>query len=426
MYKTISQCRACYSPKLTQLFSIGDQFVSDFVEKDRIQCGEKVPITLVMCEQCTLIQQLHTAPQDFLYTKHYWYRSGTTQTMRTALKDVVQSVSRWVDLSVGDVVLDIGSNDGTLLRSYDQIGLIRVGFEPATNMGEDARQGVDLLVNDFWSFEKYYDEFMKEYAYCEGVGSVKAKVITACGMFYDLDDPNLFIKDVARALHIDGVFIAQLMCAKQMYQTGDVGNLAHEHLEFYTLESLRQLFDKYKLEIVDVEENDVNGGSYRLYIKHKNARINQEQRVADYRVKQALLNERDPEQDLHNPDIWDHFHWRIDWERRQCMSFLQEEVEKGKKIVVLGASTKGNVILQYYGVNSEFIKYACDKSPEKWARYTVGSGLGIINEEHMRAMSPDYLMIIPYAFKEEFLVREKNLRENGCKFIIPLPKFEVL
>ena len=261
-YTTRETCRVCGSTNLTPLFSLGEQYVSNFVDQHAINFGCKVPIDIELCNDCTLVQAKHTAPQEILYARHYWYRSGVTDTMRTALRDITRTAERVAGLKAGDVVLDIGSNDGTLLWSYCVEGLIKVGVEPAKNLVEEGAVGVDIFYNSFWGYEQYSIILKQKTIYS------KAKVITAIGMFYDLEDPNQFIRDVAKALHPDGVFIAQLMCLKNMINLNDVGNLAHEHLEFYSIQSLAYLFGKYGLEIDDLEVNDVNGESYRLYVRH--------------------------------------------------------------------------------------------------------------------------------------------------------------
>ena len=248
-------CRLCSSPQLTPVFSLGRQYVSNFIRKEELTLMIQAPLDLVFCENCTLLQLKHTAPQELLYARFYWYRSGVTETMRNALREVAETTAKVANLTSGDVVLDIGANDGTLL-SFHPKNVIRVGCEPANNLVDDLRKHTDHVIHDFWSYEAY-----------NKLGLGKAKIVTALGMFYDMEDPNQFVADAAKALSDDGIFVAQLMCLKNMLEKNDVGNICHEHLEFYSLESLKFLFEKNGLEIFKVEENDVNGGSYRLYAR---------------------------------------------------------------------------------------------------------------------------------------------------------------
>jgi NDP-4-keto-2,6-dideoxyhexose 3-C-methyltransferase len=397
---TRKTCRLCNSGNLKELFSLGEQYVNDFVPPDRIGKGIKAPLDLIRCEDCSLIQLRHTAPQEILYSRFYWYRSGVTDTMRRALREVTAQIESLISLNPGDVVLDIGANDGTMLATYTVNGLRRVGCEPANNLVDMLRQQADFVMHDFWSYERYM-----ELATQWGIG--KARVITAIGMFYDLEDPNQFILDARRALTDDGIFIAQLMCLTPMLEKNDLGNICHEHLEYYALESLRYLFERNGLEIFRIEENDVNGGSYRIFARH-------------FKGTGIAFDERITVDDLMA------FAKRIQENRDRCIEFIKQEVARGKKVYVYGASTKGNVILQYYGLDHSLITAAAERSPEKWGKYTIGTWIPIVSEEEARKAQPDYFLVLPWAFFPEFYEREKAWRAAGGKFIVPLPEFRIV
>lgn len=403
--RTRTTCRVCGSSKLVPLFSLGEQFVSDFVDNP---CqGIRCPIDLELCKECTLVQLKHTAPQELLYTRHYWYRSGVTDTMKKALRDVTRTAEMIMDLQPGDVVLDIGSNDGSLLRSYEVPGLVTVGVEPATNLAEEGRRGISHFINDFWSFERYE-------------GFPPAKGITAIGMFYDLEEPGAFIRDVSLALDDDGLFIAQLMCLKNMIALGDIGNFAHEHLEFYSLKSLDRLFGEHGLEIVGLDTNNVNGESYRLFIQHK--RRNPYMPLP-FELTKNLRHARkqEAEWELDKPATFKRFYQHMEAVKAKVAGFIQRKVESGKRVWVYGASTKGNVILQYMNLDAKLIHAAADRSPEKWGKFTIGTGIPIESEANFRMCRPDYALMLPYAFEQEFLKREVGWLMSGGKFIIPLP-----
>ena len=243
-----SKCRLCGSNKLHDAFSLGTQYVNDFVPEERVGKGVKAPLDLIVCEKCTLIQLRHTAPQELLYSRYYWYRSGVTETMKKALRDLTEAIEKIIDLKDNDVVLDIGANDGTLLDSYKNKKLIRIGCEPANNLIDLLKQKTKHVMHDFWTYDSY-----KQHAEMWNVK--KAKVITAIGMFYDLEEPNKFIADAANALEENGIFVAQLMCLGSMIEKNDLGNICHEHIEYYSLESLRYLFENNGLEIFKIEQN---------------------------------------------------------------------------------------------------------------------------------------------------------------------------
>ena len=397
-----TSCRLCGSDKLTEAFSIGNQFINDFVDKKDIGKGRKAPLDLVMCDNCSLIQLRHTAPQELLYSGFYWYRSGVTETMHKALTDVARAAEQEVDLRAGDVVLDIGANDGTQLTTYSDPDLIKIGCEPATNLIDSLREVTPHAMHDFWEYDSY-----KKHLDTWGLPvDKKAKVITALGMFYDMEDPNQFVRDATYALDEDGVFIAQLMCLASMLDKNDIGNICHEHIEYYSLKSLQYLFENNGLEIYKIEENLVNGGSYRLFCRHYGeGSIEYDE---NYQLQHLL-----------------EFKKRIDSNRDQCVDFIKNEVAQGKKVYIYGASTKGNAVLQYYGLDTELISGAAERSPEKFGKYTIGSWIPIFSEEEARREA-DYFFVLPYAFFDEMYEREEEWRAGGGKFILSTPEFRVV
>jgi SAM-dependent methyltransferase len=418
---TRTTCRLCGSSGLREVFSLGEQYINDFVPYEKVGTGLKAPLDLVLCDRCSLLQLRHTAPQDILYARHYWYRSGVTATMRRALRDIAEQVEAMLPLQRGDVVLDIGANDGTLLASYSVPGIRRVGCEPANNLVDLLRENADYVMHDFWDYERY-TQLADQWGLPHPTGprkgggpalpgsrgkGGKAKVITAIGMFYDLEDPNQFIRDARQALAEDGIFVAQLMCLAPMLEKNDVGNICHEHLEYYSLESLEYLFNTNGLEIFKVEENDVNGGSYRIYARHD-------------RGTGISFDEK------FTFDDFMAFARRVQDNRDRCVEFIKQQVARGKTVYVYGASTKGNVILQYYALDHTLITAASEKSPEKWGKYTIGTWIPIVSEAEARRARPDYFLVLPWAFFEEFYEREREWRAGGGQFIVPLPEFRVV
>jgi NDP-4-keto-2,6-dideoxyhexose 3-C-methyltransferase len=396
---THSNCRLCGFNKLDFVFSIGEQYINDFVIKEKIGKGLKAPLEIVHCKNCDLTQLKDTAPQELLYSKKYWYRSGVTDTMKKELKNIVDEIASKVPLKKDDIVLDIGANDGTLLSYYNE-DLIKVGCEPADNLIDELSGTCDIVIHDFWSEESFLNSITD-------LRSKKAKIITAIGMFYDLDDPVKFVSDIEKTLDENGVFVAQLMTLSPMLAKNDLGNICHEHIEFYSYQSLVYMYEKCGLEITDIYENNVNGGSYRIYArKFKNGSI--------------LYPENASKKDLLD------FKNRIDKTKKECLEFFRREKNAGKSIHVYGASTKGNVILQYFGLDTNLIDYAAERSPEKFGRYTVGSWIPIISEEESRAMNPDYYFVLPWAFFDEMYERESKWRQQGGKFVVPFPTFRVV
>ena len=226
-------------------------------------------------------------------------------------------------------------------------------------------------------------------------------------MFYDLEEPNKFIKDAADSLDKNGIFVAQLMCLKSMVEKNDLGNICHEHIEFYSLKSIKFLFEKNGMEIFKIEENDINGGSYRIYCRKFN-------KGSIKLPKENVLK------------LIRGFIKRVKRNKKFTVKFINRKIKENKKIYLYGASTKGNTVLQYYGLNNKMIPFAAEKSPEKWGRYTIGTGIKIIPEKIARDLKPDYFFVTPWAFVKEFIKREKQWLKNGGSFILPFPKFKLI
>jgi NDP-4-keto-2,6-dideoxyhexose 3-C-methyltransferase len=389
-----ARCRLCGATPLKDIISLGEQYINDFPsspqEKGR---NGKCPLDIVLCENCSLFQLRHTAPQELLYSRHYWYKSGINDTIQTDLKTIADTAAAIVNLRPDDVFLDIGANDGTLL-GYLTGRAIRVGCEPATNLIAELKTKAEYVIADFWTKENY-----------DKLGVGKAKAITAIGMFYDMEDPNQFIRDAARVLAPGGVFIAQLMALKPMLWQNDLGNVCHEHLEYYTYKSLKYLFETNGLEIYDLQENAINGGSYRLFARHL------DKGSIDYAENCGEL-------DLYR------FGERVAEQRALCVGYIRQAVQAGKRVYVYGASTKGNVILQYYGLDNKLIEGAADRNPVKWGKYTL-TDIPIVSEKEGRARA-DAFLVLPYSFIDEFVRRERDWLKAGGEFVVPLPEFRVI
>ena len=398
--KKIKHCLLCKKKILKSIFSLGNLFVSNFVNKNQIKKGLRAPLNLLYCKNCSLIQLSHIAPQEIMYKRFYWYRSGVTKTMKDGLKDLYKESLKYAKLKKNDVVLDIGANDGTLLSYYKNKNIKTIGCEPANNLKKYLLKKCNFIINDFWN-KKNLDKILRKNKL------KKPKIITAIGMFYDLEEPNTFIKDAADSLAEDGIFIAQLMCLKSMIEKNDLGNICHEHIEFYSLKSLKYLFENNGLEIFKIDENDINGGSYRIYCrKFKNGSI----KLQNENVLKMMKD----------------FVRRVELNKKQTVNFITRETKKNKKIFLYGASTKGNTVLQYYGLNKNLIKYAAERSPEKWGKYTIGSGIKIISEKQARSLKPDFFFVTPWGFINEFKKREKNWLNKGGKFLVPFPKLKII
>jgi hypothetical protein len=348
--------------------------------------------------------------------RNYWYRSGINQTMTQELADIAGSAIRAVGLQAGDFVIDIGANDGTLLRAYDVQGLNTIGFEPARNLYKYAEKGTTKIIVDFFNHAAWLLAF----------GEAKAKAITAIGMFYDLDEPNNFLSDICKCLDDKGVFIIQMMYMPFALERNAFDGICHEHLEYYTMHSLEKLLARHALEIVDVQiRKEINEGSVRFFVCKKNALVHCAgdtggmARVQELRNSEKMLR-------LEELDTYGALAKRIHAERQTTLDFLTQERAKGKKIHGYAAYTKGNTTLQYYGITTDLVDAIADRNPTKWGKSTVASGIPVISEEESRNLKPDYYFVLAWHFLNEFVSREHEFLERGGKFVVAMPHFKVI
>jgi hypothetical protein len=411
-------CRVSGEP-LIPLFSLGELYVSDFIEQDKKPRTPKAELELALAPKSGLVQLTQTVPSDLMY-RHYWYLSGTNESMRRELENIAQTATRLIHPETSDVWIDIGCNDGTLFSFLDT-SLTRIGYDPAKNKHvEKARGYSSLFVNDYFSANAYLSS---------PYGNKKARVITSIAMFYDLEDPNAFVADIKKVLDKNGLWIIQMSYLPLMLEQLAFDNICHEHLEYYSLTSLKYLLDAHDLEIVDCELNDVNGGSFRIYIRHEDADLSTfatapYRDVAAYRIQSIFAYEKTLK--LTDPKTYEKFYSRMCNLKEQTLFFIETEKKKGKKIWGYGASTKGNTLLQWFGLNEAHLEGIAERQSEKFRLKTVGSNIPIFSEEEMRKANPDYLLVLPWHFIENFVRREKEFLDRGGKFILPCPHFEII
>jgi len=410
-----STCRSCGSNKLIFILSLGDQYVSNFVDSGPLDEYPHAPLELVLCDSssggCGLVQLRHTVSPELMF-RQYWYKSMVNESMRMALADICRSAESRAELKAGDLVIDIGCNDGTLLRSYSVTGLKRVGFEPAKNLQKDARVGTTKIINDFFNHQAFSSHFPDE----------TAKVVTSIAMFYDLENPNEFVQDILKCLAPDGLWVIQMSYLPSMLEQNAFDNICHEHLEYYSLMAIEHLLKKHGLRVVDVELNDVNGGSFRLYVSR--AQGGRSWTEGTKRVKE--LEERERVLGLHKRDVYEAFARRVQELKTKLVTFINQESRAGKKVYVYGASTKGNTLLQYYGLDSSTLLAAAERNSDKWGKLTIGSMIPIVSEAQARKDAPDYMLVLPWHFLDGFVSREREYLQNGGKFVVPLPEFKII
>jgi 2-polyprenyl-3-methyl-5-hydroxy-6-metoxy-1,4-benzoquinol methylase len=415
MSRPVTQCRITSRP-LEEVINLGDLYVSDFVAQ-RSDSALRAPLRIGIDGTSGLLQLMDAIDRTRLYST-YWYRSGTNDTMKRQLNDVMRTVTQWATLRERDVVLDIGCNDGTFLSCYESIcPVVKVGIDPAENLADTARQVADRHVVGFFD----------RAAFAAAADGRKAKVITTIAMFYGLEDPLAFVNDVRECLADDGIWVLQLSYTPLMLQQNAFDNICHEHVEYYTLRSLQYLVEACGLRIIDVEFNDTNAGSFRVVITHAENPLRNVplfvRDVGQFRMESTLEYEKRKRFD--EPDTYRDYMVRLDALRRATRELLEKLRDSGKEICGYGASTKGNTLLQYYGLGPELISVIAERQPAKWGLMTAGSWIPIASEADVHARRPDYLLALPWHFIEEFQRREKAFLDRGGRFIVPLPDLRI-
>lgn len=415
---TRTTCRICGSPHLVPVLSLGEQYIAGaFAEPGGEQpVSRRIPLDLVRCDTtsnedgCGLVQLRHTVPGAILY-RSYWYRSGVNRTMTGNLHQIASEAERMVELRPGDLVIDIGCNDGTLLDGYGASDLKYLGFDPSDVSRYAIEKGYDV-VRDFYAYEHLTQRHVDR----------KARVITSIAMFYDLEYPRAFVEDVSRALADDGVWVIELHYLPSMLDMNQFDAIVHEHLEYYSLAVIERLLAEAGLRVVRAQLNDINGGSVRLFIRRA-------ARYAPTGEDGELLQQlrvREFEMALDAPEPYERFAHAAERVREGLAAMCRGLVEEGKTIHVYGASTKGNTILQYAGIDSTIVPYAADRNPDKHGSETIGTHIPIISEQESRAMAPDYYLALPWHFLDEFLQRESEFLQRGGQFIVPMPEVRLV
>jgi SAM-dependent methyltransferase len=404
---------------MKKLFSLGELYVSDFIKQDEEARAGKHDLTLIIDERYGAARLEKCTPIHSMFGK-YWYRSGVNSTMKKELFDIVENIKKVQRLEKDDLWLDIACNDGTLL-SYVGQHINKLGIDPAEDsFAVESRLVADDIIQDYFTLESFNRSKFK---------SKKAKVITCIAMFYDLDEPIDFLNDVKEVLDDDGLFVIQMSYTPLMIKQLAFDNICHEHVYYWSLNSLERLMIEAGLKIVDCQLNDVNGGSFRVYIKKEDSDITKfatrpYRDVCDVRIES--IRQWEQTQNLDSTKTWLDFYQGIEDLKKQTVDFIKEEKSKGKTICGYGASTKGNTLLQYFGLDNTLIDAIAERSPYKFGHKTIGTNIPILSEDDVRKMKPDYMLVLPWHFISEFTEREKEYLNGGGKFIVPCPKFEII
>ena len=409
MTKRIEKCRISGSTNLLSVLSLGDQALTGVFPASASVPVTVGPLELVWCPDSGLLQLAHVYEASEMYGENYGYRSGLNASMVRHLTQKIGKLEQFAELKAGDTVLDIGSNDATSLKAYQTASLKRIGIDPTGAKFRQYYPDDIKLVPDFFN-AKNFDSVSKE----------RAKIITSIAMFYDLEDPIAFARDIAHCLAPDGVWHFEQSYMPSMLRLTSYDTICHEHVEYYSLQVVEKILAAADMKVLDVQMNAVNGGSFAVTAGHKTTTRKANRPVIDWLLSQ------EERMGLATPRPYREFEERVFRHREDLRRLLRALRDDGKRIVGYGASTKGNVVLQYCGIGPDLVEAVAEVNPDKFGHVTPGSHIPIVSETDALKMKPDYYLVLPWHFKDNILQREQKFLADGGKMIFPFPEIEIV
>ena len=408
-YNTIDRCRVSGSTNLIPVLSLGHQCLTGVFPKEKSEVVTKGPLDLVWCPDSGLLQLKQSYSLSEMYGDNYGYRSGLNNSMVRHLQHKIAMLEAMANPTTNDLVIDIGSNDATSLKAY-KVNCMKVGIDPVGKKFQNFYTDSIKLIPDFFSKEVFR----------KSVGDKKAKIITSIAMFYDLENPVSFVKDIEECLDPNGVWHFEQSYMPSMLRTNSYDTICHEHLEFYSFKVVKEILNDCGMKVIDIEMNAINGGSFAVTACKHSAQIR-----PNYPVIEWILRQED-HMGLDTPKPYRDFEERVYRHKKDLKGLLDALVGDGKKVLGYGASTKGNVLLQFCNLTDKHIPAIGEVNEDKFGKLTPGTNIPIISEAEAKALKPDYLFVLPWHFKNGILEREKEFRTQGGKFIFPLPEIEII
>ena len=404
----IKRCRSCLSKNLKFAFNLGVQKLTGVFPGKTNEIVPSGSLSMMFCENCKLLQLNNSFDPNIMYGDNYGYMSSLNISMVNHLKKKVNKIKNLIKINNGDTIIDIGSNDGTFLSFFPN-NLKLVGIDPTIKkLGKYYKKNIIKIPNFFSS--NNIKKFVKS----------KVKIISSIAMFYDLQNPVKFAEEIYETLDDHGVWHLEQSYMPMMLKNNSYDTICHEHLEYYSLESIKYIFDRVGFKIIDLEFNDINGGSFSLTLAKRKSKFKEVSKIINWLLYKEQLYR------YNNLNTFKNFYENIKKHRKVFRTLMLNLRDMKKKVIGYGASTKGNVILQFCNINSRLLPYICEVNQFKHGRYTPGSKIKIISENDAKKMNPDYFLVLPWHFKNFIINKEKNYIKKNKKLIFPLPDIEII
>jgi len=405
------KCRICDNSNMNKFLSLGKSpLANSFLSKDQLKHEENsFPLETAFCDRCKLVQLTYVVPPEIMF-KHYVYVSSTSNTFKKHFREMAENISKEFNLTERSLEVDIGSNDGILLKGFKNAGVQIIGVEPATNIAKIAQESGIETINRFFN-ENTANEIIERKG--------NADIITAANVFAHVNDINDFVKNVKLLLKKDGIFVIEVQYLIDTIETITFDNIYHEHLSYYSLTSLMYFFKKHGMQVFNVQRVDSHGGSLRVFIKKYEGKHEVHDEVDS-------IIEYEKNIGIDTLQLYKKFAEKVYDIREKLTSYIKDIKKQGKTIVGYGAPAKSTTLLNFCGIGSNQIDYIVEDNPLKIGLYTPGTHIPIVSSEMIDKKRPDYILILAWNFAEEILSKTKKYADQGVKFIIPLPEPKIV
>lgn len=410
--RRLTECRVCKGKNLHTFLRLGHHPPSDeFLTENELSEPElSFPLNVVFCKDCSFVQIDYVVDPKILFPADYPYNSSVSDTLPVHFADFAKQVVQNYGLDSNSLVVDIGSNDGTLLKGFVQAGTKVLGIEPTERIMKIARSRGIETIHSFWG-----EKVAKEIFGVKG----PAKAIVGTNVFAHVHDLDDFLRGVGALLDKDGVFVIESPYLVELVENNEFDTIYHEHLSYLAIRPLTKLFSRFDMEIVDVIPQEIHGGSIRVFVKKK---------AGKWEAKESVQNfvKIEEEKGYDNIDKYENFAREVDELRTDLLSLLIELKSRGKKIVGYGAAAKGNTLLNYFKIGTDFLDYIVDRSPLKQGTFTPGMHIPVFHPDRIEKDKPDFVLILPWNFKDEIMKQQEKIKGWGGKFIVPIPSVQVV